>query len=148
MSRHGYYECHDLWASIRWCGAVKSAMRGQRGDAFLHEMLEALDALPEKKLCCSALFHEGSVCTLGAVATLRKLDIPEDVADAEADEIDLHEDMAEFFGIPKALAAEIMYENDEGSAYLYEKPQQRWARMRRWVVEQIEANKARVEAKP
>jgi len=47
MSRSGYSDdCDDQWSLICWRGAVKSAIRGKRGQAFLKEMLAALDALP------------------------------------------------------------------------------------------------------
>lgn len=52
MSRSGYSEDWDgeNWTFIRWRGAVKSALRGKRGQAFLREALAALDAMPEKRL--------------------------------------------------------------------------------------------------
>lgn len=50
MSRSGYTEDCDGWDLIRWRGAVASAIRGKRGQAFLREALAALDAMPEKQL--------------------------------------------------------------------------------------------------
>jgi hypothetical protein len=50
MGRAGYSEDCDGWALIRWRGAVTSAIRGKRGQAFLREMLDALDALPVKRI--------------------------------------------------------------------------------------------------
>ena len=46
MSRSGYGDDIGQWDLIRWRGAVQSAMCGKRGQAFLKEMLAALDALP------------------------------------------------------------------------------------------------------
>jgi hypothetical protein len=61
---------------------------------------------------------------LGTIGKARGIDLwtidPED-RDAVADA----------FGIPLALACEIMYENDEGR--LEETPEQRWKRMRAWI---------------
>ena len=38
------------------------------------------------------------------------------------------------FGIAEAMAAEIVYENDEGAGYwAKETPEQRYSRMRKWV---------------
>lgn len=50
MSRSGY--CDDGengWATICWRGAVKSALRGKRGQSFLLELAEAMDAMPTKR---------------------------------------------------------------------------------------------------
>jgi hypothetical protein len=46
MSRSGYSDDHSEWDLIRWRGAVASAIRGKRGQAFLRELLVALDAMP------------------------------------------------------------------------------------------------------
>ena len=75
MSRSGYSVDGDLdhWQLIRWRGAVNSAMNGKRGQAFLRELLDALDALPEPKLIDHDLVrYDGSTdtnlfCALGAV---------------------------------------------------------------------------------
>lgn len=131
MSRSGYTDdCDDDWALIRWRGAVASALRGRRGQAFLSEALAALDALPEKELIPHELIKGGEVCALGAVGRSRGADMsgvdPED-----------HESVAAKFAIPHALACEIMWENDEGG--WNETPQGRWWRMRRWIVRNLKA---------
>lgn len=107
MSRSGYSDDCDGWALIRWRGAVASAIRGKRGQAFLRETLAALDALPEKTLAADSLVTDCEFCTLGAVGRLRGLDM----TDVDPDD---PSDVALAFGIPRALAAEIMFENDEG----------------------------------
>lgn len=155
MSRSGYddnYGDEDPWGLIRYRGAVKSAFRGKRGQAFLKEMLEALDALPEKRLITEdlvidgenggfivggdritdeggAIYHIGDVCALGAVGVKRGLDMAE---------IDPHciEIVAPTFGVAEAMAREIVYENDDGF-YGRETPEQRFQRMRKWVAAQI-----------
>ena len=129
MSRSGYsddYDCDiDQWAMIRWRGAVKSALRGRRGQAFLLEAVAALDALPAPELARNNLVANGAFCTLGSVGLARSLDVskvdPED-----------HELVAKTFAIPHSLACEIMYENDEGTWGL-ETPGSRWLRMRAWL---------------
>jgi hypothetical protein len=75
MSRSGYNDDYDLdpWQGIRWRGAVASAIRGRRGQAFLRELLVALDALPEHKLIANELEKDGAVCALGAVGKARGL---------------------------------------------------------------------------
>ena len=130
MSRSGYSEdIDDNWQLIRWRGAVASSLRGKTGQAFLLEALAALDALPEPVLTTHALEAEGSYCTLGAVG--RKRETPLSTVDPED-----HEGVAALFGVPHALACEIMWENDEGSAY-NETPEKRFQRMRRWIVRNI-----------
>ena len=76
MSRSGYYDDggDDLWALICWRGAVKSALRGARGQAFLREMAAALDMMPVKQLIRHELIKDGSVCAIGAVGRARRLD--------------------------------------------------------------------------
>jgi hypothetical protein len=144
MSRSGYSDdCDDDWSLIRWRGAVASAIRGKRGQAFLRELLNALDALPEKKLIAHRLERNGSYCALGAIGAARGLDLkaldapydcaPEDVEYIE--EVD-HGKFVETFGVAGALLREIQYMNDE-APWAHESPEARWARVRAWVVEQL-----------
>src|SRR5262245_48117791 len=86
MSRSGYsddYDSYDQWGHIMWRGAVNSAMRGKRGQAFLKEMLAAMDAMPEKRLIAHELeVEDGAVCAIGTVGKARQVDMsnidPED----------------------------------------------------------------------
>lgn len=137
MSRAQYDDCLDSWDLIRWRGAVAQATRGARGQAFLREMLAALDAMPEKRLIRNELVRaDGAVCALGAVACARGLD-------ASKIEPEEPEQVAGAFGIAPALAREIAYENDEthvmrGDA-LYDEGERLWRHMRAWVQKQIKA---------
>ena len=156
MSRSGYTDEDDIWAMIRWRGAVKSAIRGKRGQQALRDLLAALDALPEKRLAADALVSDdGEMCALGALGKARGMEMesidPED-----------RESVARAFGISEALAAEIMYLNDElldeytsinvdieGPMRPWERHRQlrrvldknagrrRWSYMREWVASQI-----------
>jgi hypothetical protein len=157
MSRSGYSDECDGWASICWRGAVTSALRGQRGQAFLKELVAALDAMPEKVLAADSLVNaEGEFCTLGVVGAARGMDLgqldPED-----------YDQVAKAFGLAPAMVREIVFENDEGciAGGSYEwfevcgplrrlqqrhrsvwvpDPQagaKRWAAMRRWAEQQI-----------
>lgn len=108
MSRSGYSDDCDGWALIRWRGAVKQAISGARGQAMLRELVQALDALPEKRLAAGSLVTaDGDYCALGALGRARGIDLdkvdPEDRAS-----------VAEAFGVAEALAAEVMWENDSG----------------------------------
>ena len=108
MSRSGYSDDCDGWVLIRWRGAVTQAIRGQRGQAMLRELVKALDALPKKHLAAGSLVTaDGDYCTLGALGRARGMDLaPIDPDDREA--------VAKAFGVAEALAAEVMYLNDEG----------------------------------
>ncbi len=132
MSRSGYSDDCNQWELIKWRGAVKSAIRGRRGQAFLKEMLMALDDLPEKRLIEGDLVADGEVCALGAVGLKRSIPGILDI-----DPYD-RETIAGIFGIAPALAAEIMYENDDGAGYWsQETPENRWRRVRDWVAGKI-----------
>jgi hypothetical protein len=131
MSRSGYSDDCGGWDLIRWRGAVTSAMRGERGQAFLREMADALDAMPEKRLIPSALVCADGVCAMGAVAAARQL------STEKVDEYD-RDAIAALLGIAPALAAEIASENDNDFGWRRdETPEQRWERMRNWVSEHI-----------
>jgi hypothetical protein len=131
MSRSGYSDDCEGWDLIRWRGAVASAIRGKRGQAFLRELLAALDALPEKRLIANTLEEEGAYCAIGSVGRLRGVDM-------SGVDPEYREQVAQTFGVAEALAAEIMYENDEGGHWK-ETPEERFQRMRAWVVKQLNA---------
>jgi hypothetical protein len=135
MSRSGYSDDIDnTWELIRYRGAVKSALRGKRGQAFLKELLADLDALPEKRLAPNEFQANGEMCTLGVIAKARDIDlsyITEDNYD-----FDVGTKVAKRLGISEAMAREIMYMNDEGY-YGIETPEYRFNRMRNWVLGNI-----------
>jgi len=141
MTRSGYSEDCEQWALIRWRGQVASAIRGKRGQAFLREMLDALDAMPVKQLIANDLvivapapasaqpeMASVNVCAIGSVGVKRGVDMTN---------IDIHDSdrIAQEFGIAHQLVQEIEFENDEGD--WGETPEARWLRMRAWVSEQI-----------
>jgi len=131
MSRSGYSEDCDGWALIRWRGAVTAATKGRRGQAFLVEMLAALDALPDKRLSADLLLDGDNCCAMGAVAKARGID----VSPAAVDAYD-RAAVAQIFDIAPALAAEIAYINDDG--WRLANDNERWGRVRAWVVSQLE----------
>lgn len=129
MSRCGYDDSCDGWDLIRYRGAVASAIRGKRGQAFLRELLAALDALPEKRLIANELIRsDGECCALGAVGKVRGLTLDE----IEPDD---RYTVAEVFGIAEAMSSEIMFVNDE-MAYSAT-PGQRYSCVRQWVIEHL-----------
>jgi hypothetical protein len=130
MSRSGYSDdAEDLQL---WRGAVRSAIRGKRGQAFLKDLLMALDALPVKRLIPEELVtRDGEVCALGSVGVMRGVDLskvnPED-----------HHILAKMFNIAPALVQEIEFENDEDFNWNHQTtPEARFERMRAWVERQI-----------
>ncbi len=132
MSRSGYTdECENL---ALWRGAVERAIKGKRGQAFLREMLDALDALPEKRLIAHELKRDdGAVCALGSVGVRRGIDMPKVSGDEWDDPV---EGMGKLFGIAEAMAKEIQYVNDEQN-YRPETDEQRFLRVRQWVRSQL-----------
>jgi hypothetical protein len=126
MSRSGYSDdCEHLEL---WRAAVSRAIRGARGQHVLRKMRNALDAMPVKRLIAHEIANEsGEVCALGSV------DPKADVDPSERDDVAAH------FGIAPAMAAEIVYVNDEEERWRRpeETPEERWVRMRAWVEEQI-----------
>lgn len=133
MSRSGYSDEWHGWASIRYRGAVASAIRGRRGQTMLIELAAALDAMPVKRLIESEFVRpDGCMCALGVLGTARGLDMsrldPED-----SDEV------AKFFGISTALANEVMFENDYETYYVAAEKadERRWRMVREWVGESI-----------
>lgn len=148
MSRSGYGDdCDDVLQFGRWRGIIASTIRGKRGQAFLKEMLAALDAMPVKRLIanelagpdllpCShwGLFEAESVCAIGAVGKMRGVDM----AALDPDE---YESVASTFKISAPLAQEIVWENDEAGPWK-ETPEQRFVRVRKWVASKIKPNTA------
>ena len=133
MSRSGYSDDLDNWATIKWRGAVSSAIRGRRGQAFLREMLAALDALEAKRLIANDLERDGEVCAIGAVGVRRGIDM----SAIDPDDCEQRDLLGSMFGIASALAAEIMALNDER---YYATPEERFERVRAWVAAQIVTN--------
>lgn len=129
MSRSGYSDdLDDNWAMIKWRGQVASAIRGKRGQAFLRELVEALDAMPEKRLIAHDLEKDGNVCAIGSVGVRRGVDM----SNLDPDD---PETIAATFGIAHQLVREIEFENDEVG--WSDDPEHRWQRMRNWAVENL-----------
>lgn len=108
MSRSGYTDdVEDTWRHIMWRGAVTSAIRGKRGQAFLRELIAALDAMPEKRLAPESLVTaDGEYCALGVVGAARGIKLEE--IDPED-----YTQVSKAFGLAESMAREIVYENDE-----------------------------------
>jgi hypothetical protein len=139
MSRSGYSDDDYDWGTIMWRGAVASAIRGKRGQAFLLELLASLDALLEKRLIANELEKDGEVCAIGALGKRRGVDMA-------AIDPDDREQVARVFGIAPALASEVVYMNDE--AFCNGSPERRFEIMRAWVLENIQPVEEVAEGRP
>ncbi len=128
MSRSGYTDdCEDV---ALWRGQVASAIRGRRGQAFLRELVVALNAMPEKRLISQELQSGGEVCALGCLGRAKSISLenvdPED-----------HYKLAALFNIAHQLVQEVEWWNDEG-AWDTETPEQRWQRMLKWAISNLQ----------
>ena len=128
MSRSGYSDDPENLALYR--AAVERAARGKRGQAMFREMLEALDAMPERGLLMSVLVAPEGVCALGCLGQARGIDM----TGLDPGE---WEDVARAFDIADSLAREVVFENDEAYYRGEETPEARWERVRKWVVSNI-----------
>lgn len=168
MSRSGYTDdMDDPLAHGRWRQAVKRALEGKRGQALLRELAEALDDMEDKRLYSGSFATpDGEFCTLGVLGAKRGTKMDDLGDEYECDTAVV----GDRFGIAPAMAAEIMYLNDEYVAdtwkwvaieicgpmrpyfpdwgrhtrqrqvYNDKHPEERWQRMRKWVAEQLAAH--------
>jgi hypothetical protein len=129
MSRSGYSD--DCEHVELWRGAVVRATKGYRGQHLLKKLRAALDAMPSKRLIRDEIANgSGDVCAFGA------LDPAAPAYDGD-DGYYHSRQLAKHFGIAPALAAEVVFMNDEWFTSQRETPEERWSRMRAWVDEQI-----------
>lgn len=139
MSRSGYSDDYEGEVPLEFYRqAVHRATTGYRGQHLLCKLRDALDAMPVKRLIAGDIKDsDGNVCALGA------LDATAPAYDEDDDGWDHSRQLAAHFNIAHALAAEIVYMNDEYCSWRSkdETPEQRWIRMRAWVDSQITREK-------
>jgi hypothetical protein len=143
MGRSGYTDDFDDDNTAQlYRQAVRNAIVGGRGQRLLRRLRDALYAMPDKRLIAGAIKDEsGQVCAFGALDPNAPSPASPDEWD---DDLEHAGDLAKHFGIARALAAEIVYMNDEWGSWRMqdETPEARWVRMRRWVDEQIRRDEA------
>lgn len=133
MSRSGYVDDLPDNDLALYRGRVANTIKGKRSQAFLKEAATALDAMDDKRLFAGELIaSDGGCCTIGAVAQLRGM-THSDVVELDSED---PEQVGGLVGISKIMAAEIEFENDEGTFH-NETPEQRWKRMRKWIERNI-----------
>jgi len=130
MSRSGYSEDCEYLELYR--ANVDRSIGGKRGQAFLREMIESLDAMPQRELAEVIFVDEdsGECCALGAVALSRGVENPGRLNYEDPQEAGY------VLGIPWMIACEVAHENDDG-ALGPETPSERWVRMRVWAQEHL-----------
>ena len=137
MSRFWEGESDDPLDWGRYEAAKRSTLRGKRGQAFLRELVAALDALPKPELSEGALGDRrtGCVCAFGAVALAQGEsfdDLAKDNGNWSPHEV------AEWYSISPTLANEIIRANDDwrdGNAA--DVRQSRWRHVRAWAVRHL-----------
>ena len=140
MGRHGYSDDLDQRQLAMWRGRVMSSIRGKRGQKMLHDLRDALDAMPEKRLVSRTLQDtRGGVCALGCLSRSMGRDFVEYVGVEDDDMVELNGELATLFDVAECLVQEVEFRNDEGSPYGGETSEQRWKRMRQWVDKNISA---------
>ena len=136
MSRSGYsYDCEESSLNL-YRANVDRALAGKRGQAFLREMLAALDALPNKRLISEAMESDGEVCAIASVGRYRGTDMSK-LDPENYEEWDFSVAVGQAFNIAQPMAAEIMYINDDDCVAYGETPEHRYVRVREWVAQQI-----------
>jgi hypothetical protein len=136
MSRIPEGECDDEESTRRWSlqrANTARQIKSKHGQAFLRELLAALESLPEKRLIEGAIAKDGCVCTFGALALRRRVDGGEDreavLSELASHNVDPNDD--DFDGVyiwdwavqalaaPSLIAWEIPAENDDdGERYI------------------------------
>lgn len=160
-------DTEDFLRMCGWNANVRRCIAGRAGQAFMWELYLALEALPVRRLIQHALEADGSYCSLGAVARYRGMEIPAELRGSveEEEEYELEEKyaaMGGLFGIKDMLAREVMWRNDDDDDVHYaegppkatrhypngpwckhgeprreETPEERWQRIRSWVVSKL-----------
>lgn len=132
MSRYCDNDDYDYepWMEGQAAGAMRSAIRGRRGQRLLRDLIDGLDALPKPELAAGSLEdpETNCVCALGAVMLQRQRNghavlLRFDPTDPDID----WRDLAEPFDISETLANAVVSTNE-----MYSESNSELARRRRW----------------
>ena len=136
-----YQEDYDFepWMPGQQAGALKSAIRGRRGQRLLLDLVAGLDALSVPELSAGALEDEatGCCCALGAVRRYRgPAAVPLYYHPKEEDLDPPH--FAKPFNVAPALAYAVVEANEGWSDSNVESARrQRWKAVRAWAVRHL-----------
>ena len=138
MSRYCDSDDYDYepWMEGQAAGAMRSAIRGRRGQRLLRDLIAGLDALPVPELAAGALEdpETGCVCALGAVRLQRGAEAVPLRFDPDDPDINWRH-LAEPFDISETLAHAVISENEYSSKHNDEQSRRRrWQSVRAWAV--------------
>jgi hypothetical protein len=120
-------------------GAWRSAIRGRRGQQFLGDLVQALDALPLPELAAGALEDEetGCCCAFGAVRRLRGVDAVPLWFDPTEEDI-APGNLAKPFNVSETFAWAVVQANEDEMIGNDEKTRRlRWKQVRDWAVRHL-----------
>ena len=129
----------EPWMEGQQAGALQSAIRGQRGQRLLRDLVAGLDALPAPELSAGALEDKatGCCCAFGAVRRYRGAAAVPLYFDPMEEDLDPPH-YAEPFDVAPALAWAVVDVNEEWSNSNNEASRrQRWERVRAWAVRHL-----------
>jgi hypothetical protein len=142
MSRLDYGDSDSYWEPWmdgQQAGALRSAIRGQRGQRFLQDLVDALDALPVPELAAGLLEDEetGCCCAFGAVRRYRGAEaVPLWFDPMEEDLTPDH--LTEPFDVSRTLAWAVVQANEECStSNTPDARRRRFKEVRRWAVAKL-----------
>jgi hypothetical protein len=141
MSRYCDSDDYDYepWMEGQAAGALRSAIRGRRGQQLLRDLIAGLDVLPVRELAAGSLEdpETGCVCALGAVRLQRGLRAVPLSFDPTDPDIDWRE-LASPFNISETLANAVVSQNEYCDKCNDEPSRRRrWRSVRDWAVRNL-----------
>jgi len=100
--------------------------------AFLRELADALDAMPERRLIPYALHGDEGVCALGCLVLRRGIDMSAIYLFPGS------HTLSNLLGATRLIVQEVSNVNDRGGHKT--PPELRWKRVRTWVAKQLAAS--------
>lgn len=138
MNRSNYDDDLDEATINLYRGNVDRALAGKRGQRFLRDLANAMDAMEPKELIDQEMQDDmGRMCATGIALQYRGFNPRTHSSDPDR--------ISDTLGIAHCLAVETLYINDEAYHHRVrlsdygkpETPAQRWTRVRAWVDEHL-----------
>jgi hypothetical protein len=130
---------YEPWMEGQAAGALRSAIRGRRGQQLLRDLIAGLDALPVPELAAGSLEdpETGCVCALGAVRIQRGTDAVPLWFDPTDPDVDWR-NLAAPFDISETLANAVVSQNEYCDERNDEQSRRRrWRSVRAWAVRNL-----------
>jgi hypothetical protein len=134
MSRRGISDEEEYPGQFGlWEGNCRRSIKGKAGQAALRELEAALLALPEKRLIVGELENAaGEVCALGALKRYKGVEEVKADPEWEMEEVGVE------LGMPRLVAWQVVYVNDEGVDWRsLASPEERYEKVLAWVRTQL-----------